>query len=491
MSQSRCTNPASAGFSLSGLYMHRFNYLRQQTYFCLFLIGATLLVLPQFSRADDYYWTRGSSPGSTHTKHSTPEPACLEYLNNASDLVALDHIEFITQSDGLIRGHCYVRMRNGRITDTPYANSFTIRRFGNGCTTPAVYNSQTHSCQAPEPNKCESKIGDKHSFGGDLGQMETCVDGCLVVVDMESPDPIMSYKKGATENTYWWVSGIFSGEQCNSSGPTDSSPPPPTSSDKDRECTPTTTNAEGAQVSSCTETEVEVDNQGCVDNGGFVGSGPDGVMRCIASKKGPKATETKTKTEVESKTNPDGSKDEKTTKTKDKKVCSGSGSCSSSTTTNVSNNHTNSDGSAGNSSSSCSGAECASSGTGNQKGEGDGQGEGDEEGEGPAGPSGSLKQGEAGSFAEGLAEWDQRLNDARTELDQKVEQLSAQFRGVFDLDLSGGSGSLPCDTVPVSFGKTSVNLRICPADYSDQLSYLRFALLLGAAALGGIIVLRG
>lgn len=451
-------------------------------YIALFLLVVSAGVYSEYSQAADYYWSWTGHSG----RYSSADQAC-KAATNRTDI----------RNDlyGSLPASSYrCHWRNGAV----YQFWGYVQRYGSSCPADHTLNtsdSTKPTCIPPEPNECEAKIGQSHSFGGDLGQMEVCVGGCLVVADMGSKDPIVTYKKEVSEKTYWWVNGVFSGEQCNSAPPSDSSPPPPTSSEKDRECTPTSTNESGAQVSSCTETEVEVDNQGCVDKGGFVGSGPDGVMRCIAAKKGPKATETKTKTEVESKTNPDGSKDEKTTKTKDKKVCSGAGSCSSSTTTNVSNNSTNADGSAGNSSSSCSGAECASEGTGSGKGNGegesDGEGEGEEDGDGPEGPTGTLQQGEPGSFAEGISEWEQRLSDARAELDDKVEQLSSQFRGVFDLDLSAGAGSLPCETFPISFGKTSTTLRLCPADYSEQLSYLRFALLLGAAALGAIIILRG
>lgn len=450
-------------------------------YIALFLLVVSAGVYSEFSRAEQYTWTyqegNRAFPG-----YSSALEACQAHVNPTQ----------LARKGAASLNQFYCQYINTQGNFQSSANSY-VYRVGTTCGPGKTYNPATGDCD-PD-NQCESKIGQSHSFGGDLGQMEVCVGGCLVVADMGSADPIVTYKKEVSEKTYWWVNGVFSGEQCNSAPPSDSSPPPPTSSEKDRECTPTSTNESGAQVSSCTETEVEVDNQGCVDKGGFVGSGPDGVMRCIAAKKGPKATETKTKTEVESKTNPDGSKDEKTTKTKDKKVCSGAGSCSSSTTTNVSNNSTNADGSAGNSSSSCSGAECASEGTGSGKGNGegesDGEGEGEEDGDGPEGPTGTLQQGEPGSFAEGISEWEQRLSDARAELDDKVEQLSSQFRGVFDLDLSAGAGSLPCETFPISFGKTSTTLRLCPADYSEQLSYLRFALLLGAAALGAIIILRG
>ncbi|OLU32135.1 hypothetical protein BVH03_07935 [Pseudomonas sp. PA15(2017)] len=329
-----------------------------------------------------------------------------------------------------------------------------------------------------------------------MGQMEACIDKCIVVVDSSSPDPITPYKKPSDiTKTYWWVTGMFSGESCSTSDGPDNNPPAPTESKSDRDCTPTATAEDGTQTSSCTETKTEIDNQGCVAKGGSVGS-VDGVMQCVASNKGPKATETKTETKTESKTNPDGSKSETTTKTTEQKNCSGAGACSTNSTTNVNHNNTNADGTKGSESSTCTGSNCTGTGSdegkGDGKGDGDGEGEGEgEEGEGPAGPQGTLQKGEQGSFAEGISEWDQRISEVRGELDQKLDQYSGMFKGVFDLDLSTGGGSLPCDNIPVSFGGTSTTLRFCLADYADPLSYLRYALLLGAAALAAVIILRG
>ncbi len=464
------------------------------TFLLLFLALAT----SHLSFAEDYYWTVSTTAlaGSRYDSAIAACRAAYEFRKSSNE----------------VNGSKYAEPVEARITSNGRSASCTwafppnypnggwvgasATRGGTTCTAPKVYNSATGGCEAP-PNECSSKIGQSHSFGGDLGQMETCVDKCMVVVDSSSSDPITTYKKpGDISKTYWWVTGVFSGEECSASDDGDSTPPAPTESKSDRDCTPTTTSEDGTQTSTCTETKTDVDNRDCVAKGGAVGS-VNGVMQCVASNKGPKATETKKETKTESKTNPDGSKTEKTTTKTDQKTCSGAGSCSSNTTTNVNNSNTNSDGTKGSESSTCSGSNCTGStgsGTGDGKGDGKGDGEGEgegEEGEGPAGPQGTLQKGEQGSFAEGISEWDQRISDVRGELDQKLDQYSGMFKGVFDLDLSTGGGSLPCDNIPVSFGSTSTTLRFCLADYADPLSYLRYALLLGAAALAAIIILRG
>ncbi len=461
----------------------------------VFSLFAFLIIAlaPQQSFAVDYYWYL---QGAANIRDSTPLAACMR--RDKGEFMA-GYTRYyksgpVMASNG--SATCKYEVRRDKDGSFLQNTDITYLRGGDGCALPKVQNPQTQACEeppAPEPNKCESKIGQSHSFGGDMGQMESCVDECIVVVDASSPESITTYKKpGDISKTYWWVTGVFSGEECSTSDAGDSSPPAPSESTSDRDCTPTTTKEDGTQVSTCTETKTEVDNEGCVAKGGYVGS-YQGVMQCVAANKGPKATETKTETKTESKTNPDGSKSETTTKKTEQKTCSGAGSCSSNTTTNVNHNNTNADGTKGSESSTCTGSNCAGSigeGKGDGKGDGDGEGEG-EEGEGPAGPQGTLQKGEQGSFAEGISEWDQRISEVRGELDQKLDQYSGMFKGVFDLNLSTGSGSLPCDNIPVSFGGTSTTLRFCLADYADPLSYLRYALLLGAAALAAIIILRG
>lgn len=452
------------------------------TFYQRWLLALVLLGWGQFVFAEDYYWT--TTGGSNGQRYSTADSACAAFVAIQSSLPYVRASIYNNGQSAL----CYVR-QNGVETHTPYSTTYSVSRFGDTCS--GEYDQITGECKPPAANECESKIGQSHSFGTDMGQMEACIDKCIVVVDSSSPDPITPYKKPSDiTKTYWWVTGMFSGESCGTSDDGDNSPPPPTESSSDTNCSPTTTAADGTQSSTCTETNTDVDNQGCVAAGGSVGS-MNGVMRCVAANKGPKATETKTTTKTDTKVNPDGSKSDTTTKTTEQKNCSGAGACSTNTTTNVNHNNTNADGTKGSESSTCKGANCTgSTGSGDGKGDGEGEGEG-EEGEGPAGPQGTLQKGEQGSFAEGISEWDQRISEVRGELDQKLDQYSGMFKGVFDLNLSTGSGSLPCDNIPVSFGGTSTTLRFCLADYADPLSYLRYALLLGAAALAAIIILRG
>ncbi|MFR0688711.1 hypothetical protein ACLUTX_04920 [Enterobacterales bacterium AE_CKDN230030158-1A_HGKHYDSX7] len=132
------------------------------------------------------------------------------------------------------------------------------------------------------------------------------------------------------------------------------------------------------------------------------------------------------------------------------------------------------------------------SGSGNGSGNGDGEGEGECDPsknplcEGIPGPSGSLEEPQAGNWDEANKEWDQKVEDAKKDLKDAVKANIDQLKGAFDLQLSTGGGQLPCDSFTV-WGKS---YRLCVADYSTQLSYMRLALLLMAALIAAFVILK-
>lgn len=130
------------------------------------------------------------------------------------------------------------------------------------------------------------------------------------------------------------------------------------------------------------------------------------------------------------------------------------------------------------------------SGSGSGNGEGDGEGECDPSKtplcEGISGPSGTLKKPKAGSWDEANKEWEQKVQDAKKDLKDAVKANIDQLKGAFDLQLSTGGGQLPCEAFTV-WGKS---YRLCVADYSTQLSYMRLALLLMAALIAAFVILK-
>jgi hypothetical protein len=142
-------------------------------------------------------------------------------------------------------------------------------------------------------------------------------------------------------------------------------------------------------------------------------------------------------------------------------------------------------------------------GNGNGSGNGSGDGEGDadggeDEGDGECdpdegyvcgegkGPESGLSAPDAGSWDKANEEWDQRLEQAKKELKDKVKANVDQMKSAFNLQLSAGGGQLPCDTFTV-WGKQQ---RFCVADYADQLANLRLALLLMAAVIAALVILK-
>ncbi|MBG6288391.1 attachment protein [Pseudomonas nitroreducens] len=138
------------------------------------------------------------------------------------------------------------------------------------------------------------------------------------------------------------------------------------------------------------------------------------------------------------------------------------------------------------------------SGNGSGSGNGDDSGDGEGEGEGECdpskgyvcgggkGPETGLNTPDAGSWDKANEEWDQRLDEAKKELKDKVKANVDQMKSAFNLQLSAGGGQLPCD----SFTVWKKSYRFCVADYADQLSNLRLALLLMAAVIAALIILK-
>ncbi|WEW97816.1 attachment protein [Pseudomonas nitroreducens] len=138
------------------------------------------------------------------------------------------------------------------------------------------------------------------------------------------------------------------------------------------------------------------------------------------------------------------------------------------------------------------------SGSGNGEGDGSDEGDGEDDGEGECdpsqgyvcgdgkGPESTLSPPDAGSWDKANEEWDQRLDEAKKELKDKVKANVDQMKNAFNLQISAGGGQLPCDSISV-WGKS---YRFCVADYGEQLINLRLALLLMAAVIAALIILK-
>ncbi|HGM5086635.1 TPA: attachment protein [Pseudomonas aeruginosa] len=161
------------------------------------------------------------------------------------------------------------------------------------------------------------------------------------------------------------------------------------------------------------------------------------------------------------------------------------------------NNGGGNDGGAGN------GGDGSGGGDGNGGGDGSGDGDGDGSGTGgdgngtcdpakencstgPEGPGGELKEPTPGTWDDAIATWEKKVEEAKKELKTKVKANVDQMKGAFDLNLAEGGGQLPCESMTI-WGKS---YSLCISDYAGQLSSLRVALLLMAALIAALILLK-
>ncbi|MCY1554229.1 hypothetical protein D9M68_907890 [compost metagenome] len=82
--------------------------------------------------------------------------------------------------------------------------------------------------------------------------------------------------------------------------------------------------------------------------------------------------------------------------------------------------------------------------------------------------------------------WDQKVEEAKKELKEKVKDNAEQLKAAFNVQLSSGAGQLPCEQFTV-WGRS---VRLCVADYADQLANLRLALLLMVAIIAALVILK-
>ncbi|MBG7427699.1 attachment protein [Pseudomonas aeruginosa] len=159
------------------------------------------------------------------------------------------------------------------------------------------------------------------------------------------------------------------------------------------------------------------------------------------------------------------------------------------------NNGGGNDGGTGN------GGDGSGGGDGNGGGEGSGDGDGSGTGgdgngtcdpakencsTGPEGPGGELKEPTPGTWDDAIATWEKKVEEAKKELKTKVKANVDQMKGAFDLNLAEGGGQLPCEPMTI-WGKS---YSLCISDYAGQLSSLRVALLLMAALIAALILLK-
>lgn len=362
--------------------------LRSSAFFLL------LACFAQVASAEDYYWTTSSAPGSASLKHSSTESACRQHFKDSTS-ISYDHFEVISGSVPLA-AYCYALTSKGVVTHTPYNNTLKAYRFGDQCTPPKVYSKETGSCNAPEPDKCESTKAQQveHEYNaGPISQAvpnmpdtticnnscqysrTTTVKGCARFLDNDD---------GTTDlnSVYCTVMYQGTGQSCTAGNPSPGSvfdqPPskPPVTKTpeytKDEGCGEWTATSSGGSMSGsmtmkCTKT-TEYKQPGKVD----CSSGT-----CKPSTPPPEYNKTDETKDINKTTNPDGSTSTTTKTNTTNTSCKGLSACSSTSRLETDTEKTNADGDKTSSSGTCTGDNCkpgSSDSTGDKE-------EGEEEGD--------------------------------------------------------------------------------------------------------------
>lgn len=454
------------------------------------------LLLALFSAsvsAADYYWHPFNFDVAQY-RASAPRDSCQLYLDQLTIQTAATRVNYqiasLTGASGS-QFWCNYTFKNLSNGSTGSAQIGILRK-GDTCPPGTTYNAANGKC---EGDPCLPTVGQiiyhGHTFrnlGADGNPdvdppIAICSNACQYTHTLES---FSSKRKGDDIEGSFKYKG--NGVSCtvSSSNPSNFDQPPskpPMSPQQeyfsDKSCDNWVTNADGTSSRSCVSTN------GYREPGRLNCQYGSGAMVCNVASPAPNSKETNVTEKTDVALNPDGSKNTTTNTNTSTTTCKGMSKCTTSTKDETKTEGTNPDGTPGDTASECTGSGCVP-----EEEVEEGEEEEEQEEEGIPGPSRSLAQGEQGNFNDAHSQWDDKIETASTELQNKVDQYANQFSGVFDLNLGSGGGSLPCEQVPVTIGTTTTNLDMCLDRFSEPLGYLRFAILLAATALAALIILR-
>lgn len=307
---------------------------------------------------------------------------------------------YIYQSTSIVRVSdtrfdCYVHFKwAGPNGGTAKNGPYDIRRSGGSCVSPDVYDPQTGECKQPEPDPCQSTVGQMTTHQHRIGDFSgagvvngatdppgrICSNSCQYAWDGGAPVGVYRFQSGNPNGVFGVFNYKGNGVTCTQSDVAKTNPGSPgATKQQESQCTEKVTDAEGRTHYTCQASQVfkEPGSMSC----GTV----NGQTTCIPKKPSPKLDDKKVTTEVTEKKASDGSKTTETKTTTTVTTCSGAGACTTTTTTNVNSSKTNADGSSGGDSSTCSGPGCAGN-----KPDGSEQPKDDEEEQGGSAVSGDM-----------------------------------------------------------------------------------------------------
>jgi hypothetical protein len=450
-----------------------------------------LALLSTVAQATDYYWDAGYGPYPG--VGSSPRAAYLDRCNKHPSMPSLGMCNQAQYT--LTKSSDTVWIARSYFANGSFNEQSPIIRKGDGCPPSTTFDPATGECKG---DPCLPTVGQVifhgHTFRNlaadgnpDIDPpVSICKDLCQYTHTFES---FSSKRKGDEIEGSFKYKG--NGVSCtvsttDPSGFTQPPSKPPMS--------PQPTSFDNKQCNAWV-TSGDTSSRSCLSTSGFHQPGNiscsrvSGVYTCTAAVPVPQSNNTQSQQQTNVTLNNDGSKTTTTNTTTTSTNCKGMTKCTTDTKNETQTSGTGADGSPGNTSSTCTGSGCGS-GSGSGSGDDKDDEKEEEEEEGLPGPTRTLAQGEEGSFDDAHTHWDQQIEDAHNILQNKVDHYANQFSGVFDLNLGGAGGSLPCEQVNVTIGTTTKNLDMCLERFSEPLGYVRFAILLAATALAGLIILR-
>jgi len=444
----------------------RFNYF--PAFFLLFVF---------YAHADDFYW----ASSSTATRFSTPDAACDSawagsagtYYKNQGYIQA-GYV--LTSSTSAV---CHMQQPPSS-SKAVYLN---ISRYGSQCPTGTAYNASTGICEGPEPNLCEAAAGAKTSYYVktqldadppsiiDVNGCEATFGGVILCRNLTDGTATCTGTATITGNKTEVATGPVAGEGVECSG-ADCEKEAPQPIYETIPCD-YTIDENGYKV--CTSAAI-YHKPGTTKCGEVNGS-----WTCVESPKSV-SSDKKTDTKVEEIANPDGSTTVKQTDKTTVTTCEGIKNCTTKDSTTTKEGGTNPDGTPKGESEKCTGDNC---------GVPDDLKDdvpGDEEGEGTDPVIGGLdKPGEPGNFDDANAQWDQKLEDAKIELNQKIGELGSLFQPIAEINLASGSGTIGCGETFTVLGQS---MAFCPGKYEKQLEVLAQVILFICALIALFIIFK-
>lgn len=399
------------------------------------VLGVLACFFAGVAMADDYYWY-----GPNQQRYPSPAAACVgnygQQFENSDFIYTYVYFSFVNpefvycfyQTTSKYDGH----------KDKPNYYGQKVGRGGNMCSLPKLYDEQTGECKAPEKD-CKAETGDILTRGSIAGIVvsngrtyslsqspaSACVDSCsFALKDVGRPRYTSCYLvKGSQVDSFCNYILTGTGESCSGWNWAQPETGDPLNPADTPDAPPSDPN-----------------DPGCPKGWSWSGT------TCV-----------KTPTDGDGGGDKDGDKD---------KDPSGGGGV-------------------GGGGDKDPGGDGQDGGTDGDKDKDKDPGSGTGGGKDPDKGS-SLKPPKAGSFDNANKEWAAKAEQARQLFNEKLKQQMNSFKGVFDVNLGQGAGSLPCERFTV-LGQT---LSICLTDYATELAYLRQILLLVASVIAATIVLR-